>query len=158
MSERVGSSPNYPDYGMRSLDYFYGGQERHDQRKAYEERGLIPTNNLSLYIVDEPEADIGPGIPNHIDYRQRPFGVVIEQLRLSQPELWEEAKRTAAEHTAIMTAFSDLLRTGQKDVARQLEVMADEAYWAKGAVYDKVIRAIAPALEAEGIDPLDVCK
>ena len=148
----------YPAFGVRNFERLYGNPQDAALRAEYVRRGIIPTNNLFLYIVDEPKPELAPGIRNTFDYRQRPFGTVISQLRDNSPNLWEQAKKVAAESTRRTTEFSDLLFEGRADEAMLLRAGVDEAYWAKAEVFDTVFRIIAPQLEALGIDPVEVCK
>lgn len=143
-----------PEYGIRNLDYFYANGPK---RQEFIDRGLIPTNNLSLYIVDEPVAERVTGIPNTHDYRQRPFGPVILALREQFPELWDQAQATARINSDVLQAFADkLFAGGGKDPG--LYELADITYWHNAQVYDRIFRLIAPRLIELGIDTLDVCK
>jgi len=151
------SFPNdYPDYGIRNLDYFFGREADSKTRAEYLRRGLIPTNNLSVYFVDEPLAELAPGIPNTYDYRQKPFGATIQNFKQAHPDLWEAAKASAQETTSAMRQHTKALL--EHTDATDLQMAADQASWNKAEIYDRVFRIIAPQLQAAGIDPLEVCK
>lgn len=158
MLETEKTEPDLPDYGMRILDYFYKeGSSDQKNRDDYLKRGLIPTNNLSLYIVDEPKTEIGPGIRNPFDYHQKPFGVIIENFKSSNPELWNDAKTTKENYNEAIQNYVTLLQSG-KPISPDVKSDAEMLLLRKSEVYDKVIRIIGPQLLAISIDPLDLCK
>lgn len=155
MSERIPREPAYPDFGKRILDAFYPDHD--EQRKAFEDRGLIPTNNLNLYIKDDPKPELDLGFPNIHDYRQRSFGFAIEELKNEHPDLWERAKVAIAESGRLRSKYSDLLWEQKREEAKAMEEALDSAIWAARQACDEIFRIIAPKLEAVGIDPLEIC-
>lgn len=151
-------SSDYPEYGWKILDRLYAHPQDAELRAGYIQRGLIPTNNLSQYFVDDPKPELAPGIRNPFDYRQKPFGPIITRFRETYPDLWAHARETAAESERRVSTYSDLLFAGERDKAMTLYADLEEAYWTRAKAYDQVIRIIAPQLEAAGIDPVEVCK
>jgi hypothetical protein len=158
MSERMPKESPYPSYGTRNMDYFLGHPADADEREAYERRGLIPTNNLNLYIVDEPNPEFAPGIPNPHDYRQRSFGPIIEALRQTYPELWEKAVGAIRQAQVRLEEYSALLTEGRKkEEEAELAATAEEAVWERRKACDEIFRIIAPQMEAAGLDPMEIC-
>jgi len=156
MLERDNNTQILPDYGMKILDHFYPEGTRQEERDYYLSSGLIPTNNLSMYIVDEPKAEWAPGVKNPFDYRWKTFGGVIEKLKTSNPELWEEAKKINEESDVSGQNFIKLLDS-KKPIDPEVFSAGDRLQLRKSEIYNKVIRIIAPQLLEQGIDPLDVC-
>lgn len=159
MTQELGPKA-YPDYAVQILDYFYARPETAEERLQYTSRGLIPTNNLAMYIVDSPNPELvtGTGVKNHYDYNQRPFGPVITSFRETNPGLWERAKAAAALSEQLSSRYAELMFSGRREEAEAIAPSSSEAYWAKAAVFDEVIRYIAPDLQDLGIEPLDLCK
>ncbi len=153
--------PQIPGYAQRILDHFMGRPEDAEMRAEYIRRGLVPTNNLSLLIVDDPASEIAPGtgIANPFDYRQKPYGHIIDALRTGQPDLWEHAQEVAAESARIselywQTASDQGLESPETaGIAAQFEA----AGWIKAEVYTQVMHILGPQMEAEGLDPLELC-
>ena len=148
------------DWQTSLLDRFLSNPNDSNDRQEYIRRGLIPTNNLSLYIVDDPPSVLVPGtdIKNHFDYRQQPFGPMIERLHHEYPELWEQAKLVAQERSDMMSQYWNALATGEGLAAATMKPNVEEAIWRQAEVYTEVITVLAPWLLEAGIDPLDVCK
>lgn len=150
------------DWRTANLDYFLSRPEDMPLRDAYMQRGLIPTNNLGLYIVDNPSPEYAPGtgIPNPYDYRQLPFGPMIKRLQAEQPELWQAAKRAGHQSSELAQQYWAIITEAQRTAGEEAEalgVKSDEAMWAKEEAYNQVIETLAPWLEEAGIRPLDLC-
>ena len=157
MSEHLSKEPKHPDYATRNVEYFLGHPSDAEDREEYERRGPVPTNNLNLYIVDDPDPEFAPGIPNPHDYRQRSFGPIIETLRQEHSELWDEARDAIQLSNALLREYGRLLSEGKKDEAAGLSVATDEAVWTRREACDRIFRIIAPQMQAAGIDPLEIC-
>lgn len=149
-----------PTYEQRLFDYFMGRSEDAEKRAEYIRRGLIPTNNLSLLIVDEPEAELAPGIPNPSDYRQQSYGHLVIALRENQPELWARAKEVAANTEAVQREYWDTMvsQGAESAEARELAAQVEGVGWTKAEVYTEVMHILGPQMEVEGLDPLDICQ
>lgn len=160
MSEQY---PSTPSYAERLFDHFMGRPEDTEKRAEYMRRGLIPTNNLCLLIVDEPAAEMvpGTGIPNPHDYRQKPYGHILEALKTDQPEVWEQAKEVTAQRTARMSSYWGALfrdRYAENPETQEIAAQCEAIEWDEAEVYTCVIQILAPQLEAEGFDPLEICR
>ena len=151
----VESFPN--SFGQANFDYFYGRPENSERRQEYLDRGLIPTNNLCLYFFESSQKDLAPGIPNHYNYHNRPFGQILQTFRDNNPELWEEARQAAEVSSAAMKEFSDHLFARESELAEEKRPRVVELSWVEAEVFNRVFDIIAPELAAAGINPLDVC-
>jgi hypothetical protein len=154
--------PTSASYDQRLFEHYMGRPEDTEKRAEYVRRGLIPTNNLNLLIVDEPAAELAPGagIPNPHDYRQKPYGHILEDLKTNQPEVWEQAKEVSAQSRALMSSYWDTI-SGDHDTksveAKEIAAQCEATGWAEAEVYTCVMQILAPQLEAEGFDPLEIC-
>lgn len=158
MSEQL---PQKPPYEQRLFDYFLSRPQDAERRAAYISRGLIPTNNLSLYIVDDPNAEIipGSGVSNPWNWRQKSFGHLIEALKTDQPELWERAKEVTATSGALIKKYWEVASTNglENSEVVALQLQCNTAQWEHATVYTRIIEILGPQLDAEGIDPIELC-
>lgn len=153
---------DYPDYAQRNFEYFLGREDSRGKRAEYASRGLIPTNNLSLWIVDNPSPFLVAGldIPNPQDYRQKPFAHIFEALKTDHHELWQRAIETARINHDNVKQFTDLIfstRDAETEKALALGAKCEVSYWAQAEVYTELFNILAPQMIAEGHNPLDVC-
>lgn len=160
MSEQY---PKKPTYEQRAYDYYLGRPDQAEKRAEYISRGLVPTNNLSLLIVDEPRAEIAPGtgIPNPYDYTQQPYGPMIEALKNDHPELWEQAKEATAKCTELLDLHWDTISKDNdttSEAAKEIASQCEIAGWHKAEVYTQVIHILGPQLDAAGIDITEICR
>jgi len=155
--ETISNIPDEERWFATNINYFYGHAADAETRIEYFRRNIIPTNNLSLYIEDDPEPEMAPGIANPFDYRQRPFGPAIVQLRQTHPELWGQAKAAIAQRHEVFDRFTSLLHSNQRSQALALQAEAEAAHWQQAEVLDRVFRIVAPQVEALGVDPLQLC-
>lgn len=146
-----------PAYGMDILNTFYGGPADADKRAEYLKRGIIPTNNFARYVINDPE-NMPTNAPDSHNYLHKPFGPALEDFRQTHPELWEQARKTSLVSRELMVTFTELLGDGERERAMAMRTDVDEAHWAMEEACDAAFRILAPQLEAQGIDPLDVCR
>lgn len=138
------------------LDYFFGSPQKAEERARYERTGIIPTNNLYLYFLAQPEGE-DANQPRAYDYRQRPFSEVFESLKADDPGLWNMASQVAAASQQISEHLLQLLRDGKRDEARAYQATVDTASEVRAAVFSYVIERLAPGLLASGYEPINVC-
>ena len=154
----------YSDYRSRVHDYFFSHVNSEEECKYYESRDLTFTNNLHLWFVDDPEHEIASGFPNPYDYRQRPFGPVLDAFRREHPDLWREVQQVMQTKRLDLAIYAKLLtqenitpeileeyEQKQKDYSANLR---EQAAITKSRAFD----ILAPQLLDVGIDPLDLCK
>ncbi|HSX33011.1 MAG TPA: hypothetical protein VLF91_01595 [Candidatus Saccharimonadales bacterium] len=156
MSETI-AAPR-PQWQQDLFDYYLGRDDQADQRAEFEANGWLPTNNLSLYIVDEPKEELvaGTGIPNRCNYNARPFGHIVRRLRDERRDLWEAAKSTAAVKIERMDAYIKALQ-GKDPVAAELAAQVDTAQAEKNQAYTDLMLVLGPWLVEEGFSPLELC-
>lgn len=158
MSEQLSQETPYKH---RLFDYFMSRPQDAERREEYVSRGLIPTNNLSLYIVDEPNVEMipGSGVNNPWNWRQKSFGHLIEALKTDQPELWQQAKEVSATVSELVTKYFEVASANgiESSEARALALQSQVAQWEYATVYTRVIEILGPQLDAEGIDPIELC-
>lgn len=158
MSEQLRQSPNYTD---TLFDYYLSKPEDRTRREEYERRGLIPTNNLSLLIVDDPPEELvpGSGIANPFNWRARPYGHLIASLKANHPELWRDAQTKNAARVAIVNDYWRVLHIEglESEAASQLERAGSQAAWDEAETFTKIIKILGPQLDAMGISPVEVC-
>lgn len=151
-----------PDYAKDNFDYFLGTSNDSAEYDKYKRLDIIPTNNLCLYMVDNPAAELAPGYPNPDDYRQKKFGFVIEGFKEEYPELWAKACGVMAAYCELKNKNLDLMFIKDKtDVIIQKmsdnEILLDELFLAKAEVCSDVFKIIAPQMKAYDIDPISIC-
>src|SRR6266536_5986888 len=101
------------EIGAAILDTFYGSDGDAERHQQYLDRGIIPTNNLCLYISSSP------GKPEYYDYSRHEFGPIFQALRDTQPELWAQVDAASRESGRLRQEYADLLFSGQSEAAAQ---------------------------------------
>lgn len=120
------------------------------ERQEYQTRGLLPTNNLSVYFLAESEKEWGPDFPSPHDYRHKPFAVPMQMFRDDHPDMWQEARDATEAAARAFTVWS-------QNRTPELEAAATEAKWHKAEVMTRVFINLEPELKKEGINPVSVC-
>lgn len=151
------------DYRQHVHDYFFS-KAGDEERASYEARGITFTNNLHLWFIEESQREIIPGFANPYDYRNRPFGAVIEDFRQNHPDLWQAVRDAASARRTDMNAYAELLQRNditpeilqeyedmQRDYSARLQEQSD-------IVKSQAFDVIAPMMINANLDPLDVCR
>lgn len=151
-----------PDYAKDNFDYFLGTSNDSAEYDKYKRLDIIPTNNLCLYMVNDPKPELIPGYPNPDDYRQKRFGFIIEGFKEEYPELWAVACNAMAKYCELKNKNMDLMFIKDKsDVVIQKisdnKVLLDELFLAREKACSDVFKIIAPQMKAHNQDPADIC-
>jgi len=153
-------APRYYPVRQENLDAFYRSPGLAEKRQEFIDRGITPTNNLSLYFKDQPAREImaGTDIPNPFDYNRFSFGPAICWLRDTHSDVWEEGKEVIAYNVEKLGRYADLMFSGKREEADAMREEVDEAFWRQAEVMSRAFNLMLPELEAAGVDPLDVCR
>lgn len=138
------------------LDYFFSDPRKADERARYEATGIIPTNNLYLYFLDQPD-DRDESPARAYDYKLRPFGEVFEAFKENDPALWKLANQVASSSRQLTEEQLRLLHEGSIAEARAYQAAITVGEGVRAAVFSYVLERLAPDLQARGFKPIDVC-
>jgi hypothetical protein len=136
-------------------NHFFSGAP--EERQGYDSRGLVNTNNLPLFFMDEPFTQTTPGFPNLYDYNQREFKDIFIQLKNDRPDLWEQGVHAQTERTTSLDDQMDALFSSPgSDPAAVIALLA-KADWERKALFTEIFDSLVPMLVQDGIDPLAIC-
>ena len=125
-------------------------------REEYKRRGLTHTNNLKLYLTENPKPEAMPGYPDAYDYRHRIFGHIIETFRIDYPDIWGKVQESFVVKNAAEREYLHMQMYGYFQ-ADEYGEFAEECGWTFIQATSEAYDVLAPMLEAADFDPLEVC-
>jgi hypothetical protein len=155
MSEQLGNASNWR---TEIHDQFLNQPRDAEKRRLYEERGLLYTNNFSMFFRDLPE--LLPGLPHPYDHTVRPFAPVIQRFLDTHGDLCDEIARVGDTKRTLATKYWEVMKEHgidspeAEDLASQLRPLE----WEDAELCTRAMDIVAPWLLEAGFDPVDLCR
>jgi hypothetical protein len=138
----------------------YEGTHYDLRANDYKDNQLVRTNNLRLYITDDPVRAITKGYPDLASPVQKRAGEIIRDLKDRDPELWQRATSAAIVNNEQAQYENDKLDALLGNTSINIQEALDSVkplLLQRETVLTEVFDALVPYLAADNIDPITIC-